>query len=382
MNKKIYLVISTVLMLLTATAQEKNISIAGRIKGLGNQEITLLDADGKRLGSFQSVQDSFRYETALNISDQRFYAIHIPSLGGLGPSRKRSAIHLLISSDRTIVNANLHDGSLEQERIIGSPAMTAFTDTYDNLASTKLLKQASETYNKAFHAYNDEAKTEENKLWLKREGKKIDSIYRLQREEVARKIRKEPNAMVYAMIASQYFPPRNNATDLQNFLGQFGAGVRQQSYYLQKMQRALDQLAKIEVGKTAPDFELTSDQGNTVRLSHYKGQYVLLDFWASWCGPCRKEIPNVKTAFENFKGKNFNVLAVSIDKDSKAWAKALVEEKMPFTQVIDGKDEKSVSRNYMIEAIPANFLINPNGVIIARNLRGEALEKYLETLLN
>ena len=137
----------------------------------------------------------------------------------------------------------------------------------------------------------------------------------------------------------------------------------------------------ITTGKMAPDFAHEDMNGKIVKLSDFKGKYVLVDFWASWCGPCRRENPNVLKAFNAFKDKNFTVLGISVDKekDRAKWLKAVEEDKMSWIQLIDcdDKNKNRAQDSYVVRAIPSNFLIDPNGKIIAKNLRGEALEKKL-----
>ena len=136
------------------------------------------------------------------------------------------------------------------------------------------------------------------------------------------------------------------------------------------------------VGTMAPAIELPTPEGNTVSLSSMKGKYVLVDFWASWCGPCRAENPNVVAAFNKYKGKNFTILGVSLDSDKDRWIKAIGEDGLAWTHISDLKKWESVAaRDYGIESIPANFLLDVNGKIIARDLRGEALEAKLEEVL-
>lgn len=140
-----------------------------------------------------------------------------------------------------------------------------------------------------------------------------------------------------------------------------------------------------EPGKMAPDFTQKDAEGKAVRLSDFKGKYVLVDFWASWCGPCRAENPKVLKAYNAFKDKNFTVLGVSIDRDDKRadWLKAVKDDALPWTQLVDPDhtDPKSASNLYAIKAIPSNFLIDPSGKIIAKNLRGDALEKKLAEVI-
>lgn len=133
------------------------------------------------------------------------------------------------------------------------------------------------------------------------------------------------------------------------------------------------------IGQPAIDFTQNNTEGKPVTLFSFKGKYVLLDFWASWCGPCRAENPNVLKAWNRFKDKNFEVLAVSLDDNRDRWLKAIKDDGMPWTQVSDLQGTKNaVAVTYAIQAIPQNLLIGPDGKIIAKNLRGEALEKALE----
>jgi peroxiredoxin len=141
---------------------------------------------------------------------------------------------------------------------------------------------------------------------------------------------------------------------------------------------------KLGLGKTAIDFTMNDVEGKPVNLSDYRGQYVLLDFWASWCVPCRAENPHVLNAYEKFKDHKFTVLSVSLDKESakKEWLAAIAKDKLPWKQVSDLKGWDNVAaRAYDVQSIPMNYLIDPQGKIVAVGLRGENLVKQLEKLL-
>lgn len=139
----------------------------------------------------------------------------------------------------------------------------------------------------------------------------------------------------------------------------------------------------LKIGEKAPDFTLPKANGEMFSLSDYRGQYVLIDFWASWCAPCRKENPNVVKNYKQFKDQNFTVFGVSIDEDKAAWLKAVKDDQLTWEQVIDTDGWQSkAARLYNVSSIPSNFLVDPEGNIIATNLRGSELERELNRLIN
>ncbi|MDI9358534.1 MAG: TlpA disulfide reductase family protein [Phycisphaerales bacterium] len=136
------------------------------------------------------------------------------------------------------------------------------------------------------------------------------------------------------------------------------------------------------VGTVAPNFTQNDINGNPVSLSSFRGKYVLLDFWASWCGPCRMENPNVVEAYKKFHSDKFTIIGVSLDKSKDAWKSAVTTDGIQWTQVSDLQFwRNAVAVLYNINSIPMNFLINPEGVIIAENLRGDELERTLANTL-
>ena len=155
--------------------------------------------------------------------------------------------------------------------------------------------------------------------------------------------------------------------------------VKELKNILEMKEKEAAALASVEVGKQAPEFSLKTKEGVDVALSSLKGKVVLVDFWASWCRPCREENPNVVKAYAKFKSKGFEVLGVSTDRNEEQWLQAVAEDKLTWAQV---RDESGLaSALYVIRTIPSTFLLDKEGVIVARDLRGEELVKKLEELL-
>ena len=152
--------------------------------------------------------------------------------------------------------------------------------------------------------------------------------------------------------------------------------------YAQAFIAGVKRVKGIGIGDIAPDFSLNDPDGKQIALSSLRGKYVLLDFWASWCGPCRKENPNVVRLYEQYKDKNFEIYGVSLDRDKDAWIKAIKDDNLTWVHGSDLKYWSSdVAVQYGVNGIPATYLLDQEGRVVAKNLRGAALEKKLEELL-
>lgn len=156
-----------------------------------------------------------------------------------------------------------------------------------------------------------------------------------------------------------------------------------ESDYTQEYFDKFNAYASVAVGAMAPDINLSTPEGKQISLSSLKGKVVLIDFWASWCGPCRKENPNVVKIYNQYKSKGFEIYGVSLDRNKEDWVKAINDDKLTWIHVSDLKFwESEAAALYKVEAIPATFIVDREGKIVAKNLRGEQLEAFLKKMFN
>ena len=183
-----------------------------------------------------------------------------------------------------------------------------------------------------------------------------------------------------ALWATNFLPAEKEMASLVDIADRLGK-ARPNHPQVQQFVNNLQRLQGVNEGAMAPEINLATPAGPTLALSSLRGKYVLIDFWASWCGPCRRENPNVVKTYATYKDKGFEIFGVSLDQNREAWLKAIEADKLVWKHVSDLQYWNSAgAQAYQVNSIPQTFLVNPEGRIIAKGLRGVALDNYLAKL--
>jgi peroxiredoxin len=268
--------------------------------------------------------------------------------------------------------------SLPNASVLGTPLNA------DNTRLQAALKPVNAQMGQLYKQYGD-ASPEQRKdpAFMAMLDKQEESLTATRKEALAAFIKRSPQSIVSLTALGQYAGYAIEPAEVEPLFNALAPAVRNS----QQGQDYAVQIARAKttsVGALAPEFTQNDVNGKPVKLSDFRGKYVLVDFWASWCGPCRQENPNVVANFNQYKGRNFTVLGVSLDRANgrDAWLKAIDTDHLAWTQVSDLKFWKNdVAQLYGIQSIPQNFLVGPDGRIVAKNVRGEELGKKLAAVL-
>jgi thiol-disulfide isomerase/thioredoxin len=364
----LFLIIAAVLFSCAGPEQEgdnKQFTIDGTI----NQE---LDArvfiQQRKEGQWVPVDSAEMVKGRLSFSGEvdypvRYY-IQIPRTMSLIPFfLEASDIEMLIDVD-----------SIDNTEIKGSVSNDIYEDFLDEVA---YYDNDIRKYVDAMRTAREQDKTD---LAAKFEAT-VDSIYEKKEQFILDYLLENGDSPVTPYIAYRNLY-QLNLKDLEMVVGSFDENVKR-SPYVDFLNNRLTVLRRIAVGQRLVPFEMEDRYGDMRNLTDFiDGNYLLVDFWASWCGPCRRENPSLVAAYYRYQDKNFEILGVSLDENRDDWIRAINEDNLTWPQLSDLKGWQShAAKLYGVLSIPSNVLIDPEGYIIARNLRGERLEKKLSEIL-
>ena len=339
--------------------------IKGKIKGLNQGTVSVTTEVFGEKSTFDGAVNQGLFEVKLNQPSPTLYSMVV---------KDDATSRVLFFADNGTLEIDATKGDLGNAKITGSHSNDEFVE-YSTMVSN----------------YDFMLNTVQQ-VWSDLEQKgtllpKVDSLQQAYRKTEQKKdsaimvwINKHNRSFVSPLVMIINYANEGEPVLMRRMFDAMTADVKK-SYYGNVMDGIIARKEGLNVGKKAPLFSQADPDGKMISLESFRGKYVLIDFWASWCGPCRQENPNVVRTYEKYKAKGFDILGVSLDNNKARWLKAIEDDQLTWTQVSDLKYWKNeVAVQYGVQSIPANFLLDKEGKIIAKGLRGAALDATLDKI--
>ena len=362
MNRLIVFV-SAILLLASCGSQEQY-TLSGKLGGAENLPIYLqqrIDKEYVSIDSVKSADGTFEFTGSVEIPD--VYYLMVPG------KRGRAMIFL----ENSAISVNGHADTLWKPEITGS----AVQDEY--VAYQEQIQAIYDKLNKLWEEFKA-AETKGDAAIAEELEAQMDEVYESVGVAQEKYVEENPASYVAPFVV-QSLHYGKEANEIEEMLNKLDPAL-EATTLVSSMRKRVEVLKKVAIGEIAPDFTQNDPDGNPVALSSLRGNYLLVDFWAAWCGPCRRENPNIVEAYNKYHEKGFDILGVSLDNSKDDWLKAIEDDKLTWHQVSDIKGwGNEAAQMYGISSIPSSLLLDPDGKIIAKNLRGEDLHIKLEELL-
>jgi peroxiredoxin len=348
--------------------KQEGFILQGKIKGL-HQKMAYLERykDGNRESIDSSLIDTIKGKFVLRGK------LESPELLYLNVGKGKN-IRIFVENEEISITGD----SIQNVKITGSKSQDEFQSYMDR--SDSINKDLDEI-NKKYYAARKAGDTILMKQLDAQSDKLSEEVEKKSRDFSIGFVKQNKTSFVAPFVLWTELAWGMEAGQLDSLVKGFDTTLMK-SGYVNLLTERIEILKKVAVGQPAPDFTMNDSLGNPVKLSSLFGKYLLIDFWASWCGPCRHENPNVVAAFKEFNKKGFDILGVSLDKNKSRWTTAIKKDNLAWHHVSDLQYwNNAAAKLYGIRSIPSNVLLDQKGVIIAKNLRGEDLKKKLKELL-